>query len=307
MSSYSLTSSTTNTSTNRDLNVPAVFNDFSSNKYINASKEFLESNSLIAKISFLLLVILLFIVVLKIGLSVLAWILSPSDKILLLNGMIDASQLVTFDQDPNKSSSYTINRSNNENDGIEFTWSVWLFIKETGPISTYQNVFHKGNYSFQSNGMNQPNNAPGLYINPDTNNSKKLTVVMNTFNKINEQLVIENIPLNKWFNVIIRVQNRVLDVYVNGMIANSLMLNGVVKQNFGNVYLGANGGFNGFISNLSYYDYSLGILAIQNIVSNGPNTTMASQSLNSASSLFTDYLSLRWFFYSPVLKDQYNP
>jgi hypothetical protein len=155
--------------------------------------------------------------------------------------------------------------------------------------------------------MNQPNNAPGLYINPDTNNTKKLTVVMNTFNKINEQLVIENIPLNKWFNVIIRVQNRVLDVYINGMIANSMKLYSVVKQNFGNVYVAANGGFNGFISNLSYYDYSLGILSIQNIVSNGPNTNMASQSLSSASNLFTDYLSLRWFFYSPVVKDQYNP
>jgi hypothetical protein len=307
MSSYSLTSSTTNTPTNKDLNGSAVFNNFSSNKYVNASKEFLESNSLIAKISFLFLVILLFIILLKIGLSVLAWILSPSDKILLLNGMIDASQLVTFTQDPNNSSSYTIYRSNNENDGIEFTWSVWLFIKETGPISTYQNVFHKGNYSFQSNGMNQPNNAPGLYINPDTNSNKKLTVVMNTFDKINEQLVIENIPLNKWFNVIIRLQNRVLDVYVNGMIANSMKLYSVVKQNFGNVYVAANGGFNGFISNLSYYDYSLGILSIQNIVSNGPNTNMASQSLSSASNLFTDYLSLRWFFYSPVLKDQYNP
>jgi hypothetical protein len=307
MSSYSLTSSTTNTSINKDLNSPAVFNNFSSNKYVNASKEFLESNSLIAKISFLLLVILLFIILLKIGLSLLAWILSPSDKILLLNGMIDASQLVTFTQDPNNSTSYTINRSNNENDGIEFTWSVWLFIKETGPISTYQNVFHKGNYSFQSNGMNQPNNAPGLYINPDTNTSKKLTVVMNTFDKINEQLVIENIPLNKWFNVIIRVQNRVLDVYINGMIANSMKLYSVVKQNFGNVYVAANGGFNGFISNLSYYDYSLGILSIQNIVSNGPNTNMASQSLSSGSNLFTDYLSLRWFFYSPLQKDQYNP
>jgi hypothetical protein len=305
MNSYSLTSSSSNTSSTNK--VPEIFNDFNSNKYVNASKEFLESNSLIAKISFLLLVILLFIILLKVALYIFGWLLTPSSNILLLNGMIDGSQLVTFTQNPNEANSYTINRSDNENDGIEFTWSVWLFIKETGPISTYQQVFHKGNYSFQNNGMNQPNNAPGLYINPDTNNTKKLTVVMNTFDKINEQLVIENIPLNKWFNVIIRVQNKVLDVYINGMIANSLMLNNVVKQNFGNVYAGANGGFNGFISNLTYYDYSLGILAIQNIISNGPNTSMASQSLSSASSLFTDYLSLRWFFYSPVLKDQYNP
>lgn len=281
------------------------FNQFSSNKYVNASKEFLESNSLIAKVSFLLLVILLFVILLKIGINILYWFLSPVNSPLLINGMIDASQMITFTQDPSQTGSVTINRSNNANDGIEFTWSVWIFIKDTSPVTTYQHVFHKGNYAFQPNGMNQPNNAPGLYINPDSGKMKQITIVMNTFDTVNEQVIIDNIPLNKWVNVIIRVQNRVLDVYINGMIANSYKLTSVPKQNYGDVFVAANGGFNGFISNLSYYNYGLGIGAIQNISSNGPNTTMASGT--ASADIFSDYLSLRWFFYTPVLPDQYNP
>ena len=40
----------------------STFNQFTTNKYINSTKEFLESNSLVAKVSFLLLVFLLFVI-----------------------------------------------------------------------------------------------------------------------------------------------------------------------------------------------------------------------------------------------------
>lgn len=290
---------------NNSSNSTTLFNQFSSNKYVNASKDFLESNSLIAKISFLLLVILLFVILLKIGINLLEWFLSPVKSPLLINGMIDASQMLTFTQDPSQNNSVTIFRSDNARDGIEFTWSVWLYIKDTVPINNYQHIFHKGNYSFKRNGLNQPNNAPGLYISPDMNNTKSLTLIMNTFQSINEQIIIDNIPLNKWVNVIIRCENNVVDVYINGMIASSHKLHGIPKQNFGDVFVAANGGFNGFISNLSYYNYGLGIKSIENISSDGPNTYMSSGSLSS--NIFSDYLSLRWFFYTPVFKDQYNP
>jgi len=98
----------------------------------------------------------------------------------------------------------------------------------------YRCVFYKGNdYATQMSssppsdkdvnvdsldylGMNFPNNAPGLYITPNTNN---LAVIMNTFNVINEEIIINDIPLNKWLNVVIRCQNTNLDVYINGTIA----------------------------------------------------------------------------------------
>jgi hypothetical protein len=54
---------------------------------------------------------------------------------------------------------------------------------------------------------------------------------MNTFNVINEEITIPDVPLNKWVNVIIRCQNTTLDVYINGTITRSVELTGVPKQN----------------------------------------------------------------------------
>jgi hypothetical protein len=235
------------------------FNQFSSSS--NATKEFFESNSTIAKIAFLLLVLFVFSILLRLGIGILGHFLGPDDSPKLIKGMVDASIQMTIPQDPQDSSAITIARSANATDGIEFTWSCWIFIKEITYDGQYKCVFYKGN-DYSSNpdkdngsGLNFPNNAPGLYIAPNTNN---LVVFMNTFRVINEQVTITDIPINKWVNVLIRCQNTTLDVYINGTIAKSLQLRGVPKQNYGNVFVAANGGFSGYISNLWYYNYALG-------------------------------------------------
>jgi len=278
-----------------------TFNTFSTN---TENTSFSESNSLVAKFSFLLLVIFMFILLLNVGISLISWLTKPTPSPKLINGMIDATQMVVFTQDPSLNGSATIYRSNNATDGIEFTWSVWIFINNLQYLEgKYKHIFYKGNSNLDPNGLNFPNNAPGLYIAPNTNS---LVVMMNTFNNINEETIIPDIPLNKWVNVIIRCQSNKLDVYVNGTITRSVQLMGVPKQNYGDVYVAANGGFNGNISNLWYYNYALSTSEISNLVTNGPNTKMTSVS-SSANDLSkdTDYLSLRWYFYGA--NDAYNP
>ena len=266
-------------------------------------KDFMNSSSLIARVSFLLLVVLLFIVVLQISIGILTWMLSPSKSTYILDGMIDATQQLQFPQDPNKLGSMPINRSENGPSGIEFTWSVWLFINDlkTNNGDLYQHIFHKGNAEQDpATGLNFPNNAPGLYISPKTN---ELTLIMNTYDNINEEVTIPNIPLHKWINIIIRCRNTNLDIYVNGIVTKSMQLLSVPKQNYGDIYVAMNGGFSGFISNLWYFDYALGTAAIHNLVKSGPNTKT---SINSAMGMKNpDYLSLRWFFYGNG--DQFNP
>ena len=278
-----------------------TFNTFSTNTGNN--NNFTESNSLVAKFSFLLLVIFMFILLLNVGISVISWLTKPSASPKLINGMIDATQMVNFTQDPSLNGSATIYRSNNATDGIEFTWSVWIFINNLQYLEgQYKHVFYKGNNNLESNGLNFPNNAPGLYIAPNTN---ALVVMMNTFNDINEETVIPDIPLNKWVNVIIRCQNNKLDIYVNGTITRSVQLMGVPKQNYGDVFVAGNGGFNGYISNLWYYNYDLGTSDIANISSKGPNTTLTSTSSLNTVLKDPNYLSLRWYFYGSG--DAYNP
>lgn len=258
------------------------------------TKDFLESNSLVAKVAFLLLVLVVFILLLRLGVAALAYFMSPSKTPHLLNGMIDSTQQKIFPQDPAVKGSKPIMRSVNQSDGLEFTWSVWIYIQNLEPSGQYKHIFHKGNPNIvldgPDTGMNFPNNAPGLYLGPDSN---QLTVMMNTFNQINEKFVIDDIPLNKWVNVIIRVENTTIDIYINGTIVKRHILSSVPKQNYGDVYVSMNGGFHGHTSNLWYWDYALGTSAIQDLIDQGPNMTMDDKDMSQSE---PNYLSLRWFF-----------
>ena len=280
----------------------STFNSFSTNKGNSGSNDFLASNSLVSKFAFLLLVIFGFIVLLRVGMTVVTWLFKPNESPHLIDGMVDAKQMIVFPQDhPSSNGAKTIYRSVNANDGIEFTWSVWIYINNLQYLEgQYRHVFYKGNSNLDQNGLNFPNNAPGLYIAPNTN---ALIVMMNTYNSINEEVMIPDIPLNKWVNVIIRCQNTTMDVYINGTITRSVNLMGVPKQNYGDVYVGMNGGFDGNISNLWYYNYALGTSEIQSLSKTGPNTKVVGN--NGLGINTPDYLSLRWYFYGAG--DMYNP
>jgi len=278
-------------------NSNSIFNNFKSNKYVEGTKDFLDSNSLIAKLSFLLLVIIIFIILLRLGVSFISWLFTPSSSPTLINGMIDGKELNIISQDPSSSSLSTqINRSSNKKGGIEFTWSTWLFIDDiTYRQGQYRHIFHKGNDNINitnsPTGMNFPNNAPGLYLAP---NSNSIIVVMNTFNDIVEEVRIDNIPIKKWVNIIIRCNGNILDIFVNGTLTRRHILTGVAKQNYGDVYVSMNGGFSGYTSSLRYFNKSIGVREIEKIISDGPNTKLLSSSDIKKSN--PPYLSLRWYF-----------
>ena len=274
------------------------FANFSLSKYTDASTEFLESNSLVAKLSFLLMVVFVFFVLLKLLSALMSYFLNKSNfnPTKLIDGMVNANQVFEFKQSPSDPASKTIYRSDNKTTGIEFTWSTYLFIRDLDDTShtNLYHVFHKGNNSIDtSSGLNSPNNSPGLYIDKSDNSFK---VVMNTFTSVMETIKVPNIPRNKWINVIIRCQNRKIDIYINGLIAQSYELSAVPKQNYGNVYVAQNGGFPGYISNLWYYNYALTIGEIQRLNYSGPSTVAANISGSFDKKTDPDYLSLRWYF-----------
>ena len=263
---------------------------------LEGSNEFLSSNSMVAKFAFIILVLIFFVIFLRSGISFLSWLFSPSPNPVLLDGMSNAKQMIQIPQDPIANGSIPILRSVNESNGLGFTWSVWIYIDDmTYKENEYKHIFHKGNDNINTKtapyGMNFPNNAPGLYIAPSTND---LVVVMNTFNEINEQVTVKDIPLNKWVNVIMRVnEQRELDIYINGKLARRHILSSVPRQNYGDVFVTMNGGFSGFVSSLRYFSSSIGVNDIQNILSVGPNlTTIGDSMVNSQ----PNYLSMRWFF-----------
>jgi hypothetical protein len=262
---------------------------------VNNMNNFLKSDNLVYKIIFLFIALIVFILCIKFTINIISKY-KHTDSPILINGMIDAKNQIVIPQNPSTNGAVTLARSNNQQNGIEFTWSVWIFIDNLQYLSgKIKNVFYKG-YENQTS----QTNAPGLYIAPDKN---ELIVLMNTFTSINDEIKIPNIPLNKWVNVIIRCENNTLDVYINGTIIKSIELSSVPKQNFGDIFVAANGGFDGYISNLVYYDRALGTLEISDITYMGPNTVMIGY--NSLQNASNKYLSTRWYFYGN--QDAYNP
>ena len=259
---------------------------------------FQDSNSAIMNFAFLIMVIIVFFILFQLIITLMSsFYNSENASPYLINGMIEGKTMLEIDQDPNNSSSITLLRSNNEKDGVEFTYSLWLFIDDLEyNKGQFRHIFHKGDddINFENDtigaGLSYPNNAPGVYLAPYKND---IVVVMNTFQNVIEKIVIQNITLNKWINLVIRCENKTVDVYVNGSIARRHILSGLPRQNYGNVHICMNGGFSGNLSNLRYFNYAIGTREIESILFWGPNTTIATDS-NLDMSRY-NYLSFKWF------------
>ena len=249
------------------------FNNFEKGQGVEGSKSFLKSNSLLAKLAFIILVVIVFFLLLKLGIFILGLIFQPNKNPILIDGMIDAKHSMVIPQDPKKSNSIPIMRSKNKEDGIEFTWSTWLYVDDFNyKNDQYRHIFHKGNdnmhYDGDQIGLNFPNNSPGLYLAPHTN---ELLVIMNSFKTIKEEIKIKNIPAKKWIHVVIRCRQKNVDVFVNGKLVRRHVLDGVPKQNYGDVFVSLNGGFDGYTSSLRYYNYAINLREINSLVNSGPN------------------------------------
>tara|TARA_E500000178_G_scaffold318269_1_gene339489 strand:+ start:1 stop:978 length:978 start_codon:yes stop_codon:yes gene_type:complete len=267
---------------------------FGDSDLVGSSTSFLQSNTLIAKFAFLILVLIGFMILLNLGVKIIGYFTKPSGDPKLVNGTMNAANEVVIPQDPKNSQSIPILRSNNQNKGLEFSWSLWMYINDTSKTPKFSHVFNKGNATFDKDGIATVNNGPGLYIENENNN---LVVVMNTVDVNNpvEVLVVKDIPLRKWFHCVIRIENTDLDVYINGTIVARAQMQDVPKQNYENVNICKNGGFNGNIADLQYFDKAMSIFQINNIVAWGRNTSSANENASGDATGFPYYLSNLWY------------
>ena len=289
----------------------SMFERFRNNNYVAGTTEFLHSNTLIAKVSFLILIIIAFVLLLNLSSKLLALIMAPNKRPILINGMHDGEVAYNIPQDPNVKNAKPIYRSSDEDEGLEFTWGLWLHIKSlkmgANNDGDVLHIFNKGSDMGNGatvtkssggggagtnlfSGMAKPNNSPGVYLDKATN---KLRIVMNTYKNVVETVTVDNIPLKKWFHLAIRLKDKTMDVYINNNVAARHVFTSVPKQNYGDLYVAQNGGFNGKISNLRYFDKALSGIEIDNLVRNGPNLKSAGLS---GMNIFPPYLSTRWFF-----------
>ena len=291
------------------------------NSLTSVTKSFSESNGLVMNFAFTILVIIVFLILFQLGMNLIRYFYLGGNSPYLFNGLVDGKHYMTYEQNPSKENSVTIKKSHNEKTGVEFTWSLWVYIEDLDyNKGKYRHIFHKGEANFDNSGpsedevkmvgsiehepniinskdefittsgLNYPNNSPGLYISPNTN---KLVMLINTFENILEKVEIDDIPMQKWFNVLIRCKNKTIDIYINGTLARRHILKSLPKQNYGNVYTGMNGGFDGYLSNMRYYDKAIETREIDKILKEG--IELVNFSPRPTRNDETNYLSTSWF------------
>jgi hypothetical protein len=272
--------------------------EFSSKSMVDASTEFLDSNSLIAKFAFIILVLFGFMFLFRLGMILISLILAPTESPYLIQGMIRGDNAVTVSQN-SRTSSAIINYSENRPTGLEFTYSVWLTISKptAGEENKEAHVFNKGAVQ----GNTTLTNAPGLYIKSGITNTLRIKMdrfTDQTVTSIGDQqevIDISGVPFNKWVNVMIRAENRILDVYINGVLTQHKDLGYVPKQNFGDVFVCQNGGFHGSLSDLRYYAKALNVFEINSIVGWGPTLSTSSSAFEAKTTKDSYYLSSFWY------------
>jgi hypothetical protein len=271
------------------------------NRVAIIAQDFAERNSTVSKFIFVLFIIILFGLLIRVGVYIISLFTMPSKNPIVVNGMLATNKLTKYQVNPSLTNSKPILRSVNENQGMEFTWSTWVFIDNasSGTNANPKRIFSKGGHS--KTGEPFAMNSPGLYLyDGATSNTNVLTIVMSTFDDTgaaastsDEQIKIKNIPIQKWINVLIRVQNRTIDIYVNGVLSVRDNLTRVIKQNYGDIYVGDDAnGMNGFISSLRYFDHGIGNMKIQEIIQQGPNLKAIGDQHQET---MPPYLATRWY------------
>jgi hypothetical protein len=181
-----------------------------------------------------------------------------------------------------------IGLSVNERTGIEFAYSFYLYVAPstfTGE-QKLKHVFHKG-YTTP-----WPLMGPAVFVWSHTN---ILRVVMNTHKQPYTYVDIQNIPVEKWFHVVLNCYKSALDVYVNGNLANRIAFKDTVPyQNFEDIILFSqakleslrspviaalaegdaipiDGAVQGLLSNMKYARYALSVREIQSLMMEGPS------------------------------------
>ena len=139
----------------------------------------------------------------------------------------------------------------------DFCYSFWVYINDWN---------HK--YGSKKVIMERRNDdgsvGPSVYLGENTNT---LNVELSTYSndggadtETKENVAIPNIPLQKWTHIVVTSHNRAVDVYVDGKLVKTHVLDNVLRMDKikeTDLSITPNGGFSGYISQLRYFSRSV--------------------------------------------------
>jgi hypothetical protein len=148
-------------------------------------------------------------------------------------------------------------------DGLSFTYSLWIYIKDWDyKFGQMKNILIKGT---------EDDSCPMLELYANTNSLRaSIKTFKNNESGDMETCDVQNIPLNKWVNIVYVLNNRNVDIYIDSKLERSCVLQGVPKLNRSPVRLAQNGGFNGLLSNVRYFNRPLRVADVEQVYSQGP-------------------------------------
>jgi hypothetical protein len=126
-----------------------------------------------------------------------------------------------------------------------------------------------------------PSTAAGSAVPTSSDVDLRVTTVNSMFGTVvNENSLLEpssacdinSVDMQKWVQVTVTLNNKTCDVYLDGKLSRSCILPSFFRVDRSNMKLSVcdHGGFGGFVSNVSAYNYALNPEQIWNLYMNGP-------------------------------------
>ena len=147
-----------------------------------------------------------------------------------------------------------------------YTYSMWFYIDDW-------NYRYGENKVILAHKTDDDKSNPLISLAPTTNN---LLIVTKYYGNEDQEISqsnscnISNIPLQKWVNVIVSLNNRTLDVYLDGKLVRTCLMPGVPEINTNSkIILSPDGGFSGFTSNILHMPKSINPQHAYNIYRQG--------------------------------------
>ena len=163
-------------------------------------------------------------------------------------------------------------------EGMNQTFSTWIYVKDWNyKFGQYKNILWKGNppNNSTSTTVDTPPianiHSPSLWLYPLTNSLKVVTST-----SVPEQVEscdIQNIPLMTWVHIVYVLNNRTVDIYINGKLERSCALRGIPTIDNSPVYITTGtplAGYYGKIGKTQYFTKALLPNEVANVYQKGP-------------------------------------
>ena len=191
-------------------------------------------------------------------------------------------------------------RSSNQPDGIEFSYAMWMRVRDWMPPSHSGMPPGEGVVFIKGVPGGAGPSCPALTVRGEDGLDNALNVYIDTFNRETptEKISIYNLPAGgdtaPFFHLAVVVSGKKAKVYINGLIKKHATLNGIPQQNHSSLNVAPNGlheSFTGEIGSFAYYNYALSPSSVMDLANTPPVESAVPPSKN-----LPPYQASRWWF-----------